>query len=72
MLPWLFPVGVVGAVAAISLSDVFGYLLAVVWGWILFPFGAAYIRSHSRTHGGIDNMNPFIDDDTEYWRTRLL
>jgi hypothetical protein len=71
MLPWLFPVGVVVAVAAVSLSDVFGYFLAMVWGWVFFPYVAAYIRSHSRTRGGSDNVSPFRDDDTQYWRTRI-
>jgi hypothetical protein len=67
MVPWLFPVGVVGALAAISLGDVFGYLLAMVWGFVVFPYGAAYIRSHSEPRGGSDYVS---DDDTQYWRTR--
>jgi hypothetical protein len=49
MLPWLFPVGLLGAVALISLSNVFGYLSAVVWGWLVFPSVALCIRSRSHT-----------------------
>ena len=67
---WLFPVGVLTAIALISLSNLTGYLLAMVWGWVLFPYGAAYIHSHPRAPGG--GNHPFRDDDTHYWRTKLL
>ena len=70
MVPWLFPVGVLGAVAAVSLGDIFGYLLAMVWGLVFFPHGAAYIRSHCGSPDGSDTVNLVGDDDTHYWRTR--
>jgi UPF0716 family protein affecting phage T7 exclusion len=72
MLPWLFPVGLLGTVALISLSDVFGYLLAAVWGWLVFPSVALHIRSRSHTRRGTSNRNGFRDADTDYWRTRLM
>jgi hypothetical protein len=72
MLPWLFPVGLLGAVVLISLSAVFGYLLAAVWGWLVFPCVALYIRSRSHARRGASNRNPFRDADAHYWRTRLM
>jgi hypothetical protein len=71
MLPWLFPLGVLTAIALISLSNLIGYLLAIVWGWVLFPYGAAYVRSHSRAPGASNHGIPFYDGDTDYWRTKL-
>lgn len=68
MLPWLLPVGLLGAVGLISLSNVFGYLLAAVWGWLVFPSVALYVRSRSHTHQGTSNG----DADADYWRTRLM
>ncbi len=70
MLPWLLPLGVVVSVALISLSSAVGYLLALAWAWVLFPYGAAYIRSHARIPGTGGNGDP--DGDTDYWRTRPL
>ena len=72
LLPWLFPVGLLGAVALISLSNVFGCLLAAVWGWLVFRSVALYIRSRSHAHQGTSNRNAFRDADAHYWRTRLM
>lgn len=72
VLPWLLPVGVLGTVALISLSNVLGYGLAIVWGFVLFPYGAAYIRSRARTSGARKDGSRFADDDMDYWRTKLL
>lgn len=72
MLPWLLPLGLLGTVALISLSNLLGYILAGVLGWVLFPYGAAYIYSHARTSGARNNGSPFNDDDMDYWRTKLL
>jgi len=72
MLPWLFPVGLLGTVALISLSNVFGYLLAAVWGWLVFPCVALYIRSRSHPRRGTSNGNGFRDADADYWRTRSM
>ena len=69
MLPWLLPAGLLGTVALISLSDAFGYLLAVIWGWLVFPYVAAYIRAHSRADGGVMNGR---DGEADYWRTKLM
>lgn len=72
MLPWLLPVGLLGTVVLISLSNVLGYVLAGVWGWVLFPYGAAFIHSRARTSGARNDASPFGGDDTDYWRTKLL
>lgn len=72
MLPWLLPVGLLGAVLLISMSNVFGFLLAVVWGWLVFPFVALYIRSRSHTRQGTSDRNAFSEADAHYWRTRVM
>ena len=72
MLPWLLPAGLLGTVALISLSGAFAYLLAGIWGWLVFPYVAAYIRAHSGADGGGDNGNRFRDGETDYWRTKLM
>ena len=72
MLPWLLPAGLLGTVALISLSGAFAYLLAGIWGWFVLPYVAAYVRAHSHADGGGSNGNGFPDDETEYWRTKLL
>ena len=72
MLPWLFPVGLLGTVSLISLSNVFGYLLAAAWGWLVFPSVALYNRSRSHTRRGTSNRIAFRDADAHYWRTRLM
>ena len=71
MLPWLFPVGLLGAVALISLSNMFGYLHAR-WGWLMFPSVALYVRSRSHAGQGTSNRNAFRDAHADYWRTRLM
>ena len=65
---WLFPLGLLGAVVLLTFATVYGYLLVIVWGLVLFPHGAAYVRRHSRSR---DGENPFDDVDTHYWRTTL-
>ena len=72
MAPWLLPVGLLGTVALISLSNAVGYLLTAAWGLLVFPALVLYIRSRSRTRGGASNRNGFPDADTDYWRTRLM
>jgi hypothetical protein len=69
MLPWLFPVGLLGAVVLVSVSNALGYLLAVVWGWIAFPYVVAYARAHSLPGGRGGDVD---DSDTQYWRTKLM
>ncbi len=71
MVPWLFPLGVLGTVVFISLSNVVGYILVMVWGWVLFPYGAAHIRAHVRTPGALNNGSQFSADEIDYWRTHL-
>ncbi|MGA8634846.1 MAG: hypothetical protein WB805_08325 [Candidatus Dormiibacterota bacterium] len=71
MLPWLLPVGLLGVVALISLANVLGYLLVMLWGWLVFPFVALYIRSRAQARRGVRIRDAFRDDaDTDYWRTR--
>ena len=72
MLPWLLPAGLLGTVALISLSGALAYLLAGIWGWLVFPYVAAYIRAHSRADGGGNNGNDFRDGEADYWRTKLM
>lgn len=69
MLPWLLPAGLLGAVALISLPGLLAYVLVGIWGWLVFPYVAAYIRAHSEADGG-GNGNGFGDGDPDYWRTR--
>lgn len=70
-VPWMLPVGFVVAVALISLSNAFGYVLAMVWGWLAFPYVLVYLRSHSRAHRGDRGGNGLPDVDADYWRIRL-
>lgn len=61
----MFPLGLLGGVVLVSLADLSGYLLAMVWGFVAFPHGVAYIRRRSRDAGddGLDDV------ETHYWRT---
>ena len=72
IVPWLLPAGLLGTVALISLSGVLAFVLAGIWGWLVFPYAAAYIRAHSRADGGADNGNAFRDGEMDYWRTKLM
>jgi UPF0716 family protein affecting phage T7 exclusion len=72
MLPWLFPVGLLGTVALASLSTVFGFLLLTVWGWLVFPSVALYISSRSHSGQGASSRNALRDADADYWRTRWM
>jgi hypothetical protein len=68
--PWLLPVGLLGAVALVSLPGAFAYLAVGIWGWLVFPYAAAFI--HDRARGGAGRRGPgFGEDDSQYWRTRL-
>jgi hypothetical protein len=68
---WFFPVGLLGTVVLVSLATVAGVLLAVVWGFVAFPLGTAYIRHHGRSPDGRSGENGLDDVDTRYWRTTL-
>jgi hypothetical protein len=72
MVPWLLPAGLLGTVVLISLSGALAYVLVGIWGWIVFPYVAAYIRAHSRSDGGPNNANVFGDGEMDYWRTKLM
>ncbi len=72
MLPWLLPAGLLGTVVLISLPTPFAFLLVGIWGWLVFPYVAAYINSHSRADGGANHGNGFPDGEREYWRTKLM
>jgi hypothetical protein len=65
---WLLPVGLLVVVVLISLGDVTGYLLATLWGLVLFPYGAVFMRRHSRDRR---DGSGFSEDDTDYWRITL-
>jgi hypothetical protein len=66
--PWLLPAGLLGTVALISLSGPLAYLLVGLWGWLVFPYGAAYIREHARS----DVRRNAGEGETQYWRTRSM
>lgn len=72
MLPWLLPVGLLGTVVLISLPTPFAFLLVGIWGWLVFPYVAAYINSHSRSDGGRNHGNDFPDGEADYWRTKRI
>jgi hypothetical protein len=69
LLPWLLPVGLLGAVVLISVSGVFGFILAGIWGWLAFPYLAMFISARARAGG---NGDAFRDGETDYWRTKLM
>jgi hypothetical protein len=71
MAVWLFPLGLLGCVVLISFATVVGYLLALAWGFVLFPHGANYILTHSRSRRGGSDRNGIREVDTDYWRTTL-
>jgi hypothetical protein len=72
LVPWLLPAGLLGTVVLICLPGVCAFLLAGIWGWLVFPYAAAYVHAHSRAHGcGIDR-DGFRDGETDYWRTKLM
>lgn len=72
VVPWLLPLGLLGTVVLISVFSPVGYVLAGVWGLVLFPYGAAYIHARARTSGARNDGSRFGADDMDYWRTKLL
>jgi len=72
MLPWLLPLGLLVTVVLVALFPTLpASLLAVVWGWILVPFGLTLIRARARTSGRDGAEGGPQEIDTPYWRTRL-
>jgi hypothetical protein len=65
MALWLFPVGALGGVVLVSLGSISGYLLAALWGLVVFPHAAAWVARRFRDPDSDDN---FSDDDVDYWR----
>ena len=59
MLPWLFPVGLLGAVVLVVVTDPYAPLAAVVAGVVLVP---VLWRVHFRPAGD--------DAETNYWRMK--
>jgi hypothetical protein len=59
MLPWLFPVGLLGAVVLVVVSSPYEAVAAVALGAVLVP---VLWRLH---------FGP-ASDDTSYWRNRRL
>jgi hypothetical protein len=72
MLPWLLPVGLLGAVVLISVSSAFGFLLAGIWGWVVFPYFALYVHAHARADANQNDSNGFRHGEADYWRTKLM
>lgn len=64
----LFALGALGGLVLVSLSDLLGYLLAMVWGLLVFPHGAAWLWRHSRGADGAP-YEVAVDPETHYWRT---
>ena len=52
MVSWLLPVGMLATVALVSISTMFAYLAAAVWGLVFFPHAAAYISARTGTADG--------------------
>lgn len=71
MVGWFLPLGLLVTVALISLSSLPAYAAVLVWGWVVFPYGAAWLRSRARTRGGGREAGGLPDLDMQYWRTRL-
>jgi hypothetical protein len=69
LLPWLLPAGLLGAVLLLSLSSALGYLLAGIWGWLVFPYAARFIHARARAN---PNGNGSCDGESDYWRTKLM
>ena len=61
MLPWLFPVGLLGAVVLVVVSSPYEALVAVAAGVLLVP---VLWRLRVPASGE--------DSDTNYWRTKAL
>jgi hypothetical protein len=61
MLPWLFPLGLLGAVVFVVVASPYEALAAVALGVVLVP---VLWRVHVGRAGD--------DDDTTYWRTKAL
>ena len=61
MLPWLFPVGLLGAVVLVVVSSPYEALVAVAAGVLLVP---VLWRLRVSPSGE--------DRDTKYWRTKAL
>jgi len=59
MLPWLLPVGLLGAVVFVVVTGRYAALIAAAVGVLLVP---VLWRLHS----------PSEDDDTHYWRIKRL
>ena len=69
MYPWLFPLGALVTVALVSLFPTLpASVLAVVWGWILFPSVLCYLRSRGRGRAREDAAQEI---DAPYWRITL-
>jgi hypothetical protein len=62
---WLFPVGLLGGVALISLGSVSGPLLATLWGLVVFPHATASVARRWRDRNCDDGLR---DEETDYWR----
>ena len=69
LVPWLLPAGLLGTVVLICLPGAFAFLLAGIWGWLVFPYAAAYVHAHSRADGRRIGGH---DGETDYWRTKLM
>jgi len=59
MLPWLLPVGMLGAVVFVSIFDAYSGIAAVVLAGVVLPL---VLRAHFRS----DRDDP--DADVHYWR----
>jgi hypothetical protein len=70
--PWLLPAGLLGAVAFVALPGVFGYFAVGIWGWLVFPYVAAFIHDHARGNAVRNAGSGFGEGDSQYWRTRLM
>jgi hypothetical protein len=64
MLPWLFPVGLLGTVVFVVVFKGYAALIALPLGWVLIPV-LWYARSRRGALGGTGDL---ADSETHYWR----
>ena len=66
---WMFPLAVLGGLMLLSLNSLPADVLALVWGFVVVPHGAALLARHLRDPDGSRAPDDAYARDTQYWRT---